>query len=247
MSTKLYAQLWSVKDFAEKDFFGTLRKIAQTGYHGVEFAGYYDIPAKEMKSRLDELGLYAVSSHVGIGKIKDSLDAEIEYLNTLGSKYLVCPSADISTVEKAKIFAGLFNEAGEKCRKAGLVFAYHNHAHEFNPDNGQYPLEVLFDCVDTNLVKQQPDIYWVAYAGLNPVEYIEKHKDRCPIIHLKQLKDHETKKNVDAASGIIDFFKVMQIADKADFVYEQEGSDEGKSLYNMEISLNYILKKQPVK
>lgn len=242
MSAKLYAQLWSVKEFAEKDFIGTLRKISEIGYNGVEFAGYYDIPAKEMKNYLDEFGLYAISSHVGIGNIKDNLEAEIEYLNTLGSKYLVCPYADISTVENAKIYAELFNKAGEKCRDAGLTFAYHNHAHEFKLDNNQYPLEVLFDNVDPRLVKQQPDIYWVAYAGLDAVEYIQKHKDRCPIIHLKQIENLDTKKNVDAGSGIIDFGKVMEIANQSDFVYEQEGSAEGKSLYNMEISFNFITK-----
>lgn len=240
MTNKLYAQLWSVNDFATKDFLGTLRQIAEMGYHGVEFAGYFDTPAKEMKNHLDELGLYAISSHVGIDNIKTNLEAEIEYLNTLGSKYLVCPGADISTVENAKIYADLFNKVGEKCKKSGLIFAYHNHDHEFKLDGGQYPLEVLFDNADPQLVKQQPDVYWVAYAGLDAVEYIKKNKDRCPIIHLKQIENYHTKANVDAGSGIIDFAKIMEIASQSDFVYEQERSSSGTSLSNMKKSFDYI-------
>lgn len=239
---KLYAQLYSIRDFTEKDFFGTLEEIAKMGYTGVEFAGYGDYSSWDMRKKLDELNLTGISSHVGLDKLKGNLEGEIQYLNDLGAKYIVCPWADIKTVDSAMEHAELFNKIGEKCAEAGLIFAYHNHAHEFELDQGKYPLEVLFENTNRQYVKQQPDLFWVAYAGLDPLEYISKNFERCPIIHLKQIENMQSKNNVDAGSGIIDFKKVMKIANKSDYVYEQE-SFSGLSIESMKKSFDAIMKK----
>ena len=243
MLNKLSAQLWSVQDYTSKDFFGTLEEIAKIGYTGVEFAGYKDILAKDMNKKLKELNLIALSAHVGIDKLKENLDAELEYLNTLGAKYIVCPGAGINSVESALEHAELFNKIGEQSAKAGLVFAYHNHDHEFKVDNGQYPLEVLFNNTDLKYVKQQPDVFWIAYAGLDVNEYMKKNISRCPIIHLKQLENNQTKRNVDAGSGILDFKYLIDLAQDIDFVYEQE-EFIGTSLENMEKSFKSIMNKK---
>ena len=243
MLSKLSAQLWSVQDYTSKDFFGTLEEISKIGYTGVEFAGYKDISAKDMDKKLKELDLIAISAHVGLDKLKDNLDAELEYLNTLGAKYIVCPHAEIDTIESALKHAELFNKIGEKSAKAGLTFAYHNHANEFKIDNGQYPIDVLFDNTDLNYVKQQPDVFWIAYAGLDINEYMKKNISRCPIIHLKQLENIETKRNVDAGSGVIDFDYLISLAPDTDFVYEQE-EFIGTSLENMKKSFDFIMRKK---
>ena len=33
-------QLYTVRDYMEEDFFGTIKKAAEIGFKGVEFAGY---------------------------------------------------------------------------------------------------------------------------------------------------------------------------------------------------------------
>ena len=241
MLNKLSAQLWSVQDYTSKDFFGTLEEIAKIGYTGVEFAGYKDILAKDVDKKLKELNLFALSAHVGLNSLKENLDAELEYLNTLGAKYIVCPHAEINTVDSALKHAELFNKIGEQSAKAGLIFAYHNHAHEFKMDNGKYPIDVLFNNTDLRYVKQQPDVFWVAYAGFDVNEYMKKNISRCPVIHLKQLENNETKRNVDAGSGIIDFKYMIDLAKDTDFVYEQE-EFIGTSLENMEKSFKTIMK-----
>lgn len=242
MLNKLSAQLWSVQDYTKKDFFGTLEELSKIGYTGVEFAGYNDITAKAMDKKLKELNLTAISAHIGIDKLKENLEGEIEYLLTLGAKYIVCPGADINTIESALQYAEIFNKIGERIAKSGLTFAYHNHAHEFKLDKDQYPLEVLFNNVDSNLVKQQPDVFWIAYAGLDVNEYMNKNLFRCPIVHLKQLENHETKRNVDAGSGILDFKYLIQLSEATDFVYEQE-EFIGTSLENMKKSFEFIMNK----
>ncbi|EAE5404739.1 sugar phosphate isomerase/epimerase, partial [Listeria monocytogenes] len=63
MKAKIALQLWSVKEACEDDFFGTLEKVAEMGYDGVEFAGYYGKSASEIKAKLAELGLEVAGSH----------------------------------------------------------------------------------------------------------------------------------------------------------------------------------------
>ena len=48
-------QLYSVKNAMKEDFYGTLKAVRDMGYEYVEFAGYYDKSAEEIKAILDEL------------------------------------------------------------------------------------------------------------------------------------------------------------------------------------------------
>lgn len=224
---KINLQLWSVKDDTAADFFGTLEKVAKMGYTGVEFAGFGGIAAEDMKKKLDELELEGVSAHVPYDQLTNHLEETIAYLKTIGASFIVCPGAEVNSVENAKKIAAEFNRIGKICKENGLRFGYHNHDFEFKMDNGQYPLEVLFENVDPEYVIQQPDVFWVQYAGLDAVEYVRKNKDRCPIIHLKQIRG---KDNVDAQDGTIDFAEIKKICSDAVFVYEQEEYPTGTPL-----------------
>ena len=57
-------QIYSCREDAQKDLLGTLKKIKELGYDGVEFAGFYGHTAEEVKAMLDEVGLVAISDHV---------------------------------------------------------------------------------------------------------------------------------------------------------------------------------------
>lgn len=50
-------QLYSVREDCAKDLPGTLKAVAKMGYEGVDFAGYYNYPAAELRTMLDDLGL----------------------------------------------------------------------------------------------------------------------------------------------------------------------------------------------
>ena len=46
---KVGIQLYGLRNTIKEDFEGTLKKIADMGYEYVEFAGYYDKTAEEIK------------------------------------------------------------------------------------------------------------------------------------------------------------------------------------------------------
>lgn len=64
MTFPVAVQVYSVRDFAEKDFRGTLQKIKDMGYDGVEFAGLYGNSPADVKKMCEEIGLVPISAHV---------------------------------------------------------------------------------------------------------------------------------------------------------------------------------------
>lgn len=57
-------QLYTVRGSMEKDFEGTIAKVAAIGYREVEFAGYFDHSPKNVRAILDRHGLAAPSAHI---------------------------------------------------------------------------------------------------------------------------------------------------------------------------------------
>lgn len=239
---KINLQLWSINSDTKtkEDFFSSLEKVAAMGYDGVEFAGFCGISAEEMKNKLQELNLEGVSAHLGVDEVTKNLDANIEYLKTIGAKFMVCPWAEIRDTESAKKFAEIFNETGKKCRENGITFCYHNHDHEFKADvDGKYPMDVLAENVNPDYVSLQPDVFWVKYAGVDPYEYLEKNKGICPMIHFKQIAENNHD-NPDAQDGILDFFKMAEICPDAVYVYEQEEYAAGTPMECVAHSAKYF-------
>ena len=82
--------------------------------------------------------------------------------------------------------AETLNGLGETLRTQGLTLCYHNHAFEFEPlEGGAFGLDVLLDNTDPMLVKAEVDTYWALVGGQDPVAFIQKHKGRVPLLHLK--------------------------------------------------------------
>ena len=64
MALPVALQLYSVRDELEADFEGTIAKVKEFGYDGVEFAGLYGKSAEQAKKILADSGLTPVSAHV---------------------------------------------------------------------------------------------------------------------------------------------------------------------------------------
>ncbi len=183
-------QLYTVRNEMKNDFRGTLAALARMGYAEVEFAGYYDRKPAEVKALLQELKLQAPSAHIGEALFGADAQRTIDDALTVGHRYLVCPwvpKEQWADLDAWKRRVDTFNKAGELCRKAGLVFAYHNHHFEFATVNGQRPYDILLAGCDPKLVQMELDLYWAAAARQDPLALMRKHPGRFPLVHLKQL------------------------------------------------------------
>jgi sugar phosphate isomerase/epimerase len=233
-------QLYSVRDVMEKDYTGTLEKLAEMGYTGVEFAGYGGFPAEKMKQILTFNKLKPIGSHVGIQNLSRRLDEEIEYNKEIGTEYLVCPYSEIKNRDDTMKLAETLQPIIAEINDAGLKFAYHNHAHEFAQDGGEYLLDILFKNLPPQAAMEL-DVYWAAYADVDPLNYIEKHKDKLKLLHVKQIS--KDKHCVDLDQGILDYKKIIKKAKTLGiehFILEQE-EYAVSSMVSVKNDIDYIM------
>lgn len=221
---KLGLQLYSLRNVIEKDVPAALEKVADIGFKTVEFAGYYGIEAREMKKLLDGCGLKAVSTHIGMKDIGEGLEKQIEYNLEVGNRTLIVAWSDMKSTEACKAISEQINAAVKTCEKYGVALGYHNHAHEFAPIGQGRRMIDLFAEETAESLKFEFDVYWAAFAGADPAEYVKKYAGRQTHMHLKEMAE-DPRRNVELGDGVIDFKTLITEGKKAgvrEFILEQE-------------------------
>ncbi len=177
-------QLFSIRDFTSKDMASALEKVAEIGYQQVEFAGFYNHSANEIKAMLDNAGLTCSGTHSSWEDLTPTriLDT-IAYHKTIGNPYYIIPGTDLSTLEKIDRFASVMNYAQPILAAEGIRLGYHNHSHEFviMPWGSTIHSEIE---IRTN-VDFEIDTYWAWNADFDPLAILDRLKDRVHVIHLK--------------------------------------------------------------
>ncbi len=243
-------QLWTVRDIIYENPKETLSQIAKMGFTQIEsFEGkkgiFWDMKPKEFKSFLDGEGLKFVSTHCDW---KSDLERKASEIASIGGKYLVCPwLGPQKTIDDFKSFADQFNKAGEICKKEGVKFTYHNHDYSFEKLDNKIPQEILMDNTDPNLVDFEMDIYWVVTAGIDPIEYLSKYKNRFKLCHIKDRLKNTTEKKASCnlGEGFIEYDKLLLKAKEFGmdyYIYEQEKYNQKGVLNNAKQSADYLKK-----
>ncbi len=189
-------QLYSVREDCAKDLPGVLKAIAKMGYDGVEFAGYHNRSAAELKAMLDDCGLKVAGAHVGIQTLLgDELEKSVEFHRTIGNRFLIVPGLPPefrSSAADWRRTADLFNEIADRLTSYDMLTGYHNHNHEFKPVDGKIPWEILFDLTRSE-VCMQPDSGNAKHGGANIIPYIWKYAGRSRTVHLKEYSGDSNK------------------------------------------------------
>lgn len=235
-------QIYTVRDAIEKDFKGTLQKVAEIGYTNIEAAGYnaadgtfYGLKPKEFQSFISGLGMNLISSHASF--IPSQAQKVIDDAAEAGLKYLIFPYlAEYArrSISDYKRLAEIFNTYGELCNKAGIKFGYHNHDFEFSKLNDQIPYDVLLNETDPKLVCMELDIYWIEKAGFKTLDYFEKYPGRFEIWHVKDMDNTAEKDITEVGNGIIDFGKMFAQKEKAGLKYSFIEMDRCKNYSSIE-------------
>ena len=177
-------QMYSVRDAAEKDLLGTLEKVAALEYHYAEFAGFFGYSAEAVRDKLLECGMEVSSTHTGMQELADDVIGEtIRYHKTLGNRLIVLPWADLDDQQKLDDFVTQTEKVQARLADEGIRLGYHNHAHEFKPNaDGSCIWEQLEERTRLDL---EIDTYWAFVGGRDPLEMMERLKERVRIIHIK--------------------------------------------------------------
>jgi len=205
-------QLYTLREECQRDFPGTLRRVAEIGYKGVEFAGLHGMSAREVAKLVADLGLQVASSHVGL-PTEHNVEQLIEEQQTLGSKYIVTGLGpdDFATVDLCKSSAARFQKAAKLLEGSGLVLGVHNHWWEFEPKDGQLPYDILM--AEAPDVVSELDIYWAATGGSDPAKVVAANKRRIPLLHVKDGPLVKGEPHTAVGSGKLDIPGIIHAAD----------------------------------
>ena len=239
---RIGVQLYTVRALLQRDFDGTLAKIAAAGYRTVEFGGLDGPSPRETLAMLKRHGLAAPSGHAQLDDLERNLPKVLEDANAREQRYVVSPSVAENrhrTLDDWKRLCATFNAIGAQAKSAGLAFAYHNHDFEFAAVEGQIPYQLLLANTDPALVGMELDLYWMTHAGHDPVAWFHRYPGRFPLLHLKDATREGA--ITDVGNGTIDFKRILGAAASAGVTHcFVEHDDPVDPIRSIETSLAYL-------
>lgn len=221
MALPLALQLYSLREDAAKDFPGVLKKVADMGYRGVEYAGLHDMPADEVARIVADLGLEAVSAHTSTASA-ENVGQIVEQAKALGIEYVVSGGGppDFESADTIRSLAERFQASAELLAPHGIKQGYHNHWWEFDHQvDGQCPHDLLMS--QAGKVFGQIDTYWARFGGDDPVTVIGRNAGRVDLLHIKDgtLEKDDTGRpatpHTAVGAGKIDVPAVIAAAEEA--------------------------------
>lgn len=230
-------QVWTIREKLITDFAGTLKMMAGLGYKQVEmcsplgysdagFAPLHKMSGTEMKKIVDDAGLTCVSSHYGMGELRDSLENRIEWAQQLEMKQIVASSfwlAEDASVDDYRKACEELNKLGEKTKAAGIQMVFHNHHMEFEKRGDELIYDEMLKVLDPDLVKMQFQVA-VVDIGYKAADYFRNYPGRFISAHLADYSS-EKEKQVPIGQGIVDwndFFEAAKVGGVQNFFVEMD-------------------------
>lgn len=233
-------ELYAVRGELTKDLFGTLEEVAKIGYEVVEFyAPYFQwvpVYAKEVRRRLDDLGLRCHSTHNHLISFTpgDGMARAIELNQILGTRHLVLSSAgrEPRGAEAWKKLCAQLTTATNDLLPHGLTAGFHNHQSEWAKVEGDLR---IMDLIAANTPQEfvlQLDVGTCMEAGADPVAWIKANPGRIKSVHLKDwapgAKEQEKGYRVLFGEGVSPWADIITAAESVGgvefYLMEQEGS-----------------------
>ncbi len=183
MTMEYGLQMYSVRDITKDDLAGAVKKVAKIGYKLIEFAGFFGCTAEQVNQMLSENGVKVSGTHTSINELLADYEGTLAFHKAIGNKYYIIPGHDLSTKEKLDEFIENVNRLQPMLAKEGITLCYHNHDHEFKPNqDGQ----IIYDeLVKRTSIGLEIDTYWAYAGGKDPVQMMEELKHRLHFIHIK--------------------------------------------------------------
>ena len=210
----LTVQLFSARNFLPWDL--VLDQIRAAGFDGVEGFGPVYADAQGFRRALKARGLTMPSGHFALAELEGNFDAMIAAAKALGVKTIIAPwlppEARPATHQGWADLGQRLQVLDGKVRDKGFDFAWHNHDFEMLPGpDGSIGMDILLAAAPG--MAWEADLGWIFRAGLNPVGWLTKYRDRVTLVHMKDIQPNpETAPEggwADLGQGINDWAPVF--------------------------------------
>jgi sugar phosphate isomerase/epimerase len=217
-------QTWPVREMIAKDFPGTIKILADSGFQSIElcspvgyadsgFAGLAKYKGAELRKILGDAGVSCVSSHFGIQELRENQQRAIDWAKDVGLTQMLVPSLDgpeKPTMDDVKKAADEYNKIGEQAAKAGIQQGLHNENFELTSIDGKRTYDLLFGLLDPKLIKFQFQVSTIS-RGYDAAEYFTKYPGRFISMHV-QGWSVATKKVAPVGQDSLDWKRIFTAA-----------------------------------
>ncbi|MBR4060605.1 MAG: sugar phosphate isomerase/epimerase [Lachnospiraceae bacterium] len=253
MIDKIGVQLFTIRDYmlTEKDVKESFQKLKSMGYDQIQTAGC-KIPYKTYGELAEQAGLEIIGTHDNFDMMCNDFENALKNHNYLNTYNMGCGAYGIEPqtrkIDAIENFIKKGNEIGEKLRRYGGKFTYHNHQHEFiQLENGKRMMDMLVEGLSAENTSFVLDTYWVQFSGSDVCEWIEKLRGRIDILHLKDMKIDAITKNqkmCEVGNGNLNWSRIIETALSTGvkyYIVEQDHCD-GNPFNSLKQSSEYLHK-----
>lgn len=210
---RIAVMMYTVLAQARADLEGTLARLAEIGFLGIETYGLVEEfgPAR-VRTAIAAAGLTLTSAHAPFpagGRAAAILDENEE----LGAPVLVWSMErdEFASPDAIRRGAERVNEAAERASARGMAIAYHNHFAEFSRfHQGRQAYDLLLDQLDDRVLVEL-DAYWALLGGADPGAVLARLGDRVRFVHVKDgpAVSYEQDVMVPIGEGQVDWARVL--------------------------------------
>jgi sugar phosphate isomerase/epimerase len=217
-------QTWPVRAMIAKNFPGTLKVLAGSGFQSIElcspvgyadsgFAGIGNYTGTELRRILSDAGLTCISSHFSVEELRKNQEGRIAWAKDVGLTQMMVPSLEgprHPSVDDVKRAADEYNRMAEKAARAGIQQGLHNEDWTLSMADGQRTYDLLFKFLDPRLVKFQFQVSSIS-EGYDPIHYFTRYPGRFISMHV-QGWSAKTRKIVPVGQGTLNWKRIFAAA-----------------------------------
>jgi len=247
MDKRLGAQYYTIREYCKniEDFDESCRKVKEIGYDIVHLSGVGDFTKEEVEAVMDKHDLEVIVTHRPANRYLENLEEEIEFHKAIGCKICGLGSmpggkADMETINA---FVKNYKPICKRLEEEGLIFAYHNHAFEFEKVDGKFAFDIITEGMAADNFKYILDTYWLAFAGINPAKFIRERKGFISCVHLKDLKVIAGQPTyAEVGNGNIDWDDVLSACRDAEvqYAFVEQDSCTGNPFDSLKMSYDFL-------
>ncbi|KPV40851.1 sugar phosphate isomerase/epimerase family protein [Alicyclobacillus ferrooxydans] len=183
-----------------------LKEASSLGYRACETFTHIALGYENEVARFQQLlneHSFVLSALYGGGRFTDERQRQeiIDY-NEKVARFLTLNGSDIivfgakgprskdgTTLDELKTAAKTINEAAKRCADLGVRACVHPHLGTEIQDENE--LDAIMELTDPDYVFLCPDTAHLTKAGMDPVQIIERYRDRVKYVHLKDVTPEE--------------------------------------------------------
>ena len=192
MEKLIGAQLYTIRDYTKdrENLMESFKKLSEIGYTYAQASAMDHLAPEDIKEAGEKYNIKITGDHYSFAKMTEDSKAVADLHKIFGCYE---PGVGGLPVEARDSKEGILdfmkkaNKIADVFAAEGMMFTYHNHAFEFVKVEGKTIMDYILENANKNF-KLMVDVYWLSVAGINPVKFLNEHKDMIGGVHYKDLK-----------------------------------------------------------